>query len=232
VLIKLTGLLLLTPDTHAGALPMHVLMPDSGNHASPTHYPEIGYHTRTPRECGPRPGSTTDPAAFYYDSIQQICYVNMDGWSMEIGTRKDDSTSVVLPLGTYNLSTALGTYVDRKLLSDSPGTHVRSHLTLNEGAPEPDSSCAPYLFTVPRKRPNGVETDSMRLTNVVAWRISDFREPGVVLVRRRLNSGIEDKPDTVWVKCSFFCSFSPGPAEAQAACLSSTWAGGVSGMLK
>ena len=197
IVIKLTGLLLLTPDTRAGALPMHVLMPDRGIHVPMTHTPEVGFLTSA-GNCNPRPGSTTPPAAFAYDSVEGVCYVNMDGWSMEIGTRSSNPTTVSLPIGTNNLSTALQKYVDRSLLGDTPDARIRGRVTLNEGVPI--DSCNRYSFHVQRRGSDGALKDTiLRLTNVLDWKIENFQEPTLALVRRRLNPQPGQKLDTVAV---------------------------------
>lgn len=195
VLIRLTGMLLLTPNSQAGALPMHVLMPDRGMYVRMRHTPEIGFTTPADK-CGPRPGSSTDPHAFAYDSVEGVCYVNMAGWSMEIGKSPPTPAHVALPTGTNNLSAVLQRYVDRSLLGDTPDARVRARLTLNEGAP--GAPCDRYSFHVQRRGADGVLKDTvMYLTSVLGWEIKNFPSSTLVLVRRRLNPQPGQRPDTV-----------------------------------
>jgi|GEM_PF-5229382 len=200
VLIRLTGLLLLTPDKQAGDLPMHVLMPSPGAHVPMPHVPEIGFLTSSAAACKPYSGSTTAPAAFQYDPQERVCYVNMNGWWMEIGTRRiGNPPAPQLPPGVMNLSTALGFFVERSLLGNTPDSRIRSRVTLNDGVP--GDTCNRFRFRVRKRDVNGTVKDTvLSLTNVLDWQIHQFQQPNLVLVRRRLNppQGM-DKPDTLFI---------------------------------
>ncbi|MFL5381840.1 MAG: hypothetical protein ACJ8GN_04930 [Longimicrobiaceae bacterium] len=171
VFIKLTGLLFLTPSTQAGDLPMHVLMPATES-APMRHVPEIGY-----------PSSAAD-CRYTYDPAEGVCYVNLDGWYVEIGPPGNPSAAA-LPPGATNLSSALNRYVDRSLFGETPDARLRSRVTLNAGAP--GRSCARFLFKLGQPLPNGQPSDSVPLTNVLDWEIQGLSEGSLVLVRRPLN---------------------------------------------
>jgi hypothetical protein len=192
VLIKFTGLLLLTPNTNAGALPLHVLMPIPGSQVPMPHFPEVG--VKIPKDQCSVGGD------IWWDEAGEVCYVNMDGWFMEIGPPSGGSPSPVkLPFETTNLSTALHRYLDAALLGETPDrTRLRSRVTIYSGAPGPSPSCELYEFKI--KNPIGSGTTTSPLTNVLDWRIDNVQQPELVLVRRPLNPGAgHDRPETVFV---------------------------------
>lgn len=191
VLIKLTGLLLLAPNTHDGKLPLHVLAPVPGSQVQMPHVPEVGVVIPKP-EC--KIGGD-----IWYDDTAGVCYVNMDGWFMEIGTPEHAPTSVVLPFATTNLSTALNRFINPAFFGETPdATKLRSRVTINGGIPS--ESCELYKFNVLNPDGSGTLLTSP-LTNVLDWEIQNVQGSQLVLVRRPLNPGPgHDKPEPVfWI---------------------------------
>lgn len=167
LVIKMTGLLLLTPDNRVGDLPMHVITPTTG-HMVPAHVAQVGFRTRTPQDC-----------LYQYDYAEQICYVNMDGWAMELG-RIGTNGRQPPPSGAAKLSNA--TYrVIRGRLGQNPGRTVRSRVTLHSGGFIDHCSAAPWSF--------GGQT--INLVNVSTWSVQ-LPQTSLVIVRKPLDRATGD----------------------------------------
>lgn len=179
VFVKFTGMLLLTPSSHAGALPAHALMPVQGVTVPMAHYPEVGVQMDSTR-C------VNKGADYRYDRMDLICYVSMDGWYMEIGPRPSATTYFpAFPLETSNLSRAVSAWVDPFDLGDSPDRkRIRGRVTLNAG--EPAAACSRYVFLTLKTDGSGLEAPRP-LANTQGWQME---VPGseFLLIRKPLNS--------------------------------------------
>lgn len=174
IVIKLTGLLLLTPNTETGSPPMNVLMPTTRNLAE-AHVAQLGFHGDSTALCA------------HYDTLARICYVDMDGWSMDIGQSGGNPSSTRLPRGTANLSDRRERHVHRNLLGNNPGDTVRSRITIYGGSVTDSCALARWSF-------NGSPFD---MPNVLDWTIPDFPHRQLTLRRRQLNRGGSAREQTI-----------------------------------
>lgn len=164
VLIRITGLLLLSPASGTSNHPTYVLMPTTQER----HYAQVGFVSRSGAGC-----------AWYQD---RICYVDIDGWSLEIGNA-EASTAAQPPYGLPNLSKAVERPVRSDVLAPTPNTAVlRARIALNAGDKAHTCPIARWEFS----------RDTVELPNVVEWRIPDLGAQTLVLKRSRL-----DDPSTV-----------------------------------
>jgi hypothetical protein len=167
IVIQMTGLLLLSPSRSTGELPMYVLMPAPMALMAP-HAPMVGFRSN-PGNC---PGT--------YDAAENVCYVDMDGWSMTIGTLAATSARASLPSGALNLSATTGRFVPPTLFGPQPDDpSLRGRVILNAGTVS--NACDRFFFNVGQTM--------MSLTNVLEWRITDYNQPTLTLVRTPLASG-------------------------------------------
>ncbi|MFL5381841.1 MAG: hypothetical protein ACJ8GN_04935 [Longimicrobiaceae bacterium] len=167
IVIQMTGLLLLSPSRSTGELPMYVLMPAPRALMAP-HAPVIGFRASSASCRGT------------YDHAENVCYVDMDGWSMSIGTLPGTPAQASLPPGALNLTALTGRSVPSPLFAPHPDDpSLRGRVILNAGAPS--NACDRFFFNV--------GPTVMSLTNVLEWRITDYNEPSLTLVRTPLGSG-------------------------------------------
>jgi hypothetical protein len=175
LVIKMTGLLLLTPDTQAGNMPVHVLMPEP--HGIDAHVAQVGYRS-TAAECR---GANSK-----YDRDIGICYQDMTGWLMDIPEGLTAPTSTLrLPRGLANVSSASSGLVDRSFFSDNPpGTKLRSRVSIHAGRPVDSCELGWWVY----------HTSLVALlTNVLTWEVPDAGQGSLVLRRRRFGSSVSEE---------------------------------------
>lgn len=160
LIIRLTGLLVFAPQNSAGNMPVHVLMPQITD--TTPHFAQLGYR-------GPNSG-----CAYFQHGI---CYINLDGLSLEIG-RNVPGPTVALPHGASNVSNASGRRVLPQLVGPRPdATLLRSRITLNQGAVSDTCSMGRWEF----------EGTIRGLHNVVEWTVPDLPSGPVELVLKSLD---------------------------------------------
>lgn len=172
VVVRMTGLLLLTPSNPSNARPTHVLIPKT-SYPVPIHFAQIGYRAH------PDPGN----CATYVDGI---CYLDMDGWSMDISAGANPGGSIAMPSGAANVSDAVQKPLPKELLNDFPDmTRLRSRITLHAGQEKEGCALAKWKWT---PQSTGIETH-LDLANVVEWEIPNMplTRGRLLLVRKRLD---------------------------------------------
>ena len=176
IVIKMTGLLLLTPSTANSDPPLHVLMP-----AAQEHRAWIGYRQVEEGDCP------------YYDSDDRICYRDMAGYSMEIGAPLTTQRASPVPLNGAlgNLTRASRVPVDTAFFGNNPRPgRLRARITLYSGSQIDECHLGRWLFNWNLWAPLG---------NVVTWEIPDTVTRELALVRRRLGSDPSEPPETLTV---------------------------------
>jgi hypothetical protein len=164
VLIRMTGLLLLTPSNTSGRLPVHVLMPATGNLSA--HVAQVGFRGANTRWC-----------AFWDDGI---CYVNMEGWSLDIRRPVGPTSGTThMPKGAANVSSTVGRRVRSQHLGQTPGRMVRSRISLYSGSVSATCAIASWRWTSTSTRDT--------LANVLDWTISNWGRKYLVLTRQPLD---------------------------------------------
>lgn len=170
LVIHMTGLLLLTPDTRAGAFPLHVLMPTEGRSRVPTHMAQIGW-VSTAAAC---------PKNDSYDYDGGKCYFKLDGWAVELG--RGGIASVLLPpAGPLDV-----TYlhkVNRSWFGPMPVAGMRSRVSIYSGHLRAEEACSFARWTIDN-------VTGRRLPNVVTW---ETALPGSIL---RLTATRRDEAGT------------------------------------
>ncbi|HEX2205775.1 MAG TPA: hypothetical protein VHG91_20850 [Longimicrobium sp.] len=183
VVVRMTGILLMTPSDSNDAEPMHVLMPRLST-AVPTHFAQIGYRTLVdPGNCVPY--------------VDKICYLNMDGWYTEIGSQRNPGGKVTLPPNAPNVSDGVNMRLAKELLTDAPDpTRVRARVTLLAGQETKSCALAKWRW-VPQS--TGAE-QRLDMASVVDWRIPNvpLSEGRLVIVRRRFHE--PNVTDTIHVE--------------------------------
>lgn len=176
IVIKMTGLLLLTPSTANSDPPLHVLMP-----AAHEHLARIGYRQAEKGDC------------LDYDSDDGICYRDMEGFSMEIGASFTTQRASPVPLNGAlgNLTRASRVPVDTAFFGNkAPPERLRARITLLSGSQIDECHLGRWLFNWNLWAP---------LANVVTWEIPDTSTRELALVRRRLGSDPSEPPETLTV---------------------------------
>jgi hypothetical protein len=173
LVIKMTGLLLLVPDGRPDRLPMHVLMPATGDSA-PIHIPQIGYKVASPALC-----------PYSYDMREMVCYANISGWSLEIGQGgKPRNRQPPEPWGAADVSLP-SHRVNGSRLRDRPGRSVEARVTLYSGAFTGRCNLATWSIG---------NQNGLVLSNVVTWTDS-IPENTLQLVMHRLDRA-NGEPET------------------------------------
>ena len=164
IVIKMTGLLLVTPHNPTSG-PTHILMPEPAGVES--HVAEVGYI-----------GSDCTPDG------EGICWVNMDGWAMELGKGLSNSLRPELRDRIGNLT--------RRLKGALPADHddpnpedIRSRVSLYAGRATGFCGVARWKFAKTIDNPGNVER--MELTNVLTWTIRNAGQGSLALVRTRMD---------------------------------------------
>jgi hypothetical protein len=173
VLVRMTGLLLFSPTTPQGGGPTNIILPTT--FPLPPHVAQLGYRKRTGDGC-----------AYWQDDI---CYVDVRGWSLEIGTPGNASPA---PQVRGNASRAQTVHrpVPARNVGHNPILNVRARFKLYEG--QQDSTCDLGRFTLRN------EID-VPLTNVVYWRFS-YPSRTLVIYGARLNSGLGNPPRSEFLR--------------------------------
>lgn len=169
LVIRMTGLLLITPADAGGGGPVHVLFPRTGLLAEP-HVAQVGY--RAP-ECAARPDG--------------ICWRDIDGWSLDVGGGSAPGP-VRFPYPESNLSNLFGVHVPAALLGTAPDPGVlAARVTLRSGAVT--GACALGRWSIPHPAPG------VPMANVVEWTVPGLDPESVVLRGTRL--GDADVTETI-----------------------------------
>jgi hypothetical protein len=162
----MTGMLLLVPPKAIGG-PTHILMPPV-----PDHLSWIGFNVK----------ERTDKCVDY-DPARGICYVDMNGWTLDPirAATGSGNTATSFPRNLLNLTYASG----KKFNLAAAIAQSRSHITLGSGSITDSCSLAHWeLFPIGNR--NARETNSF--INVMEWQIPDLRADRLVLVRRKRGS--------------------------------------------
>lgn len=182
IIIKMTGLLLMVPPGPGGG-PTHMVLPATGN-SVPPHVALLAYATPTRKDH-----------CLGYDSISQMCFVNLEGWSLEpVPAAGVNNGPPIPPSGMASVTLGSGGLrVPRSLLGGNPGRKVRSSLVLNRGGTTRE--CPPALFTFD---PIGaaVPEDTLALTSVLEWTIR-IAGDSLPLVRTPLDRTSTDSAETL-----------------------------------
>lgn len=184
LVIQMTGLLLLTPHNPNGTGRTHLLMPQTSN--LPTHVAWIAFRGDSAKHC--------------VQWARGICFVDMDGWSMELGEEAGgapDAKEVVE--SPANLTRASGgRQLARRYLGDRPGRRVRSRISLHAGEITDTCSLA-NDWTYDGSAGSIEQGDTFPLVNLATWTIRDLGESSVVVRRRPLDPASGDKGETLEV---------------------------------
>lgn len=180
VVVHMTGLLLLTPARPNGTGPMHVLMP------APTHLPSHVAWMAYPADSVASAGRCS-----YYG--KGLCFLDMDGWTIDLGNRLGQEPHHVRRNEIVNLTTSAEKRprVRKKYLSDEPGRRVRSRVRLLNGEVINTCSLAEWQYddldpTTPARLP---------LANLVTWRIPPVS--GEVVIRRERLDEDDNAPEVL-----------------------------------
>lgn len=171
VVVHMTGLLMIVPPNTMGGGPTHVLMPRAAG--LEPHVTEIGYPSETLAEhCEPARGDG-------------ICWVRMDGWSLDLGdlpSARSTLHSATLPREATNLSERFFRPVKHGNFGQQVAPRVRSRITLHSGRISMTCGIAKWGF----RRPHSTNVDTLVLANVLEWTIPDAATDRLVLTRRKL----------------------------------------------
>jgi hypothetical protein len=165
LVIQMTGLLLLAPDSSSGRT--HVLMPPMPDTLE--HVAWIGFFKRDSAQSCKR-----------YDSGRKICYVDVDRSSLEIIPPRARSANVGgrVPRGALNLTRASGS---AKFNLAAARSRSRSDITLGSGSATDSCGVAEWTFN-----PAGSDPPArIRLINVLEWQTPEFGADSLVLVVKR-----------------------------------------------
>jgi hypothetical protein len=169
LIINMTGLLLLAPNTHSGGFPLHVLMPIEGQSGKvPLHIAELGW----------RSSDSACPSTAAYRFESGVCYFNLDGWSVELGQGGTPTSGVVVP-PAGPLDVSYGRKVNPVWFGMNPGGSIRSRVSIHSGLAMPGCPFASWTL-------NGIQ--DVQLPNVVTWATA-IPGPGLTLTATKLNMG-------------------------------------------
>lgn len=171
MVIQMSGLLLMVPPA-GGVGPTHVLMPKMGGHLS-----YIGFRREDPKGCT------------RHNPDYNICYIDVDGWSvLPIG--REAATTSKVPGGALNLTRGSGNV---KIDTTKAGTRARitSRLTFQSGSATDSCGLATWTFDPYGNPP----PEKLRLINVLEWQIPNLQSETLQLVLRWRGPG--SKPDSI-----------------------------------
>lgn len=156
LIVRMTGLLLLSPSQANGNHPTYVLMPQTHGLVE-WHVAQVGY--RAPGCAGLRDG---------------VCWESLDGWSLEVGTSSTNPGAVRFPYAESNLTQLTGLHVRRDLFDPQPDTGVlKARVILHSGAIA--DQCAMGRWSLRQ------DSERLPLANVIAWRIRNVPTASGVL---------------------------------------------------
>lgn len=169
LVIRMTGLLLISHTDARDSLPAYVLVPKT-HMLSERHVAQVGYRT-SPLLC---PNGLDDNG---------VCWENLAGWSLELGPSIAGKTG--LPHAEANLTSNTGLRVRNALLRRGvdPTGLLASRVILNSG--EITDECAMAQWSI--------QTDSQRvhMPNVLVWRVPNVTE---LRMKSLTNSGEKTIP--------------------------------------
>jgi hypothetical protein len=173
VVVKMSGLLLLTPSNSGHALPYYALLPQAAGH-------EAHFAFRQP--TGSCPAGTVRE--------DDLCQFRFEGDEITIGAPVP-TESVPLNGSVGNVSKAAGVPVPRSLLGDHPPTDtLRARIRLNAGTQTDQCYLARWFFNGDPWAPLG---------NVITWTFSQSESGNLVLVLRKL-ADLDAPPETIVVR--------------------------------
>jgi hypothetical protein len=166
IVLKMTGLLLLTPhdDTRG---PTHVLLPEPNGAGH--HVAQIGY---VQPECASRRDG--------------ICWVSLDGMLLDIGKGGGDQERKALSYRAGNLTRRMGGRVRADHDTENP-TGVRSRVSLFAGRVTDYCSLANWVYARSADEQSGGAV--IPLANLLTWTIPNAGPGNLVLALRQMNGG-------------------------------------------
>lgn len=182
LVVKMTGLLLLTPHTQDGR-PVHVLM--VAPHDGTVHHAQIGYYRRN--------GTTLK---YCLSSTEVICWVRMDQWSLDLGMGAGSKPTGPPPFGGGNLVPRMTGRLPNDHGGDNPGG-VRARVTLHAGSVTNECANAEWEVDKPG---NSSHPQMVNLINVLEWTIQNAGQGRIALRRKPINpAGRPTGPDSLAV---------------------------------
>jgi hypothetical protein len=162
VVIKMSGLLLLTPSTSEGQLPYYALLPKENHHEA-----RLGYREPT----GLCPAGT--------EKDGEICYFRIEGYDITIGTYTP-AGPIELNGAVANVSRAAGMPVRTSLLGNHPPTDtLQARVRLNAGEQTDQCYLARWFFNGNPWAPLG---------NVITWTFTHSEPGNLKLTFRKLDN--------------------------------------------
>jgi hypothetical protein len=178
VVIKMSGLLLLTPSNSSNALPYYALLPNASGHEAYFAY------RQTARE-----------GCEEWVEEQQLCVFDPAGYEITIGSAISMTapSEVELNGAVGNVSKAAGVLVPASLLGSHPSTDgvrgIRARIRLNAGEQTDQCYLARWFFNGNPWAPLG---------NIVTWQFT--ADPGDLVLTRRKLADLEAPPETIVVR--------------------------------
>jgi hypothetical protein len=161
VVIKLSGLLLLTPSNSDYELPYYALLPRADGH-------EAYFAYRRP----------TDDCVEPTEWDGELCYLNIEGYDITIGASVPPAGSMPFNGSLGNVSGAAGIPVPEAFVGEHPPAEkLRGRIRLNAGEQTAECHLGRWLFNGNLWAPLG---------NVVTWEFTDSRTNDLVLTLRNL----------------------------------------------
>lgn len=171
VTFQLTGLMLVVPPADSSGQ-THVILPKVTQGI--THDVRLAF--------GSRPSQVCD----HYDTGREICFVNLDTWSLGdvgAGGAPAEMKDIVFPRGVVNVSRGSGG--EHKVKLSEVGNAVRARLNFLSGQPDPNACrLAKWRFA-----PVGQREDTISLVNRLDWRIRHPADETFTLRFTRIGSG-------------------------------------------
>lgn len=167
VLIRMTGLLLLTPQNSDGTGTMHVVMPKTGaSVGTPIHFAQLGYD---PTLFGP---------ACPHQLEDGLCYLDVGSSMVNIGARASGPGTTLPQPGIADITEATGANVPRSRF-EKKDTKVFALINLYSATITDTCAIAEWEYGPPQHRRR------QNLSNVVDWKIQNL--PGTDLPLYRNN---------------------------------------------
>jgi len=177
LIIHMTGLLLLAPDTRERAFPLHVLMPTEGETELPLHVAQLGWPSEK-KDC---PNSIL----YKYDEETGVCYFKLDSWAVELGREGTPTTGMLPPSGPFDVSYLKP--VSRTLFGPMPVPNLRARVSIYSGQLVAGCPYAKWTIGAAQNR---------QLPNVVSWGM-DIPDTGLVVTGTRQVDG-KTESITIW----------------------------------
>lgn len=157
LVIRMTGLLLLTPADAHGGRPTYVLVPQTHQLAE-AHSARLGYRAQG---CPSRTGG--------------ICWLDMNDWSYQVAPGASHPGPA--HVSHANITRITGVPVPQNLFGPQPGAALKSRVMLYGG--EVTDSCALARWSI--------RNDTVTMPNVIEWTIRDVPESNLMIIRTPLH---------------------------------------------